>query len=248
MRVLTDLHTHTTYSHGKGSVDDNAKAAIAKGIKTLAICDHSFGHVFFGLRRRRLKDYFADIDAANRRYDGKLRVLKGVEANIVGLDGRIDVPPELIEKFDVVLLGFHRVVFMDAAAMFRLNFASALAKRERAVERAARTMTQALVRAARRYRIDCITHPGDHCHIDMELLAKGCAQTNTPIEINAGHDSLDIEYIRRAKELGAVFMINSDAHRPEDVGALERGIARAEAAGLTVADIVNAEGYGGQAK
>jgi len=242
MRLLSDLHTHTAYSHGKGSVRDNAREAAKKGLEAIAICDHGFGHVFFGLRRRWIEDYFAEINAVNREYEGRLRVLKGVEANIVGMDGRIDVPSELIKSFDLLLLGFHRVVFMDMDAHRRLNLASVLSRRERAAHKAARAMAETLTRAMCRYNIACITHPGDHCHVDMELLAKGCAKTDTAIEINAGHDSLSALDIERAKEQGAMFMINSDAHRPEDVGELKRGIARAMAGGLTEADIVNARG------
>ena len=37
MKILADYHTHTIYSHGKGTIEDNVKVAISKGIETLGI-------------------------------------------------------------------------------------------------------------------------------------------------------------------------------------------------------------------
>ena len=41
--IYGDYHTHTTYSHGKGRVEDNVKAAIAAGLREIAITDHGPG-------------------------------------------------------------------------------------------------------------------------------------------------------------------------------------------------------------
>ena len=42
-KMLFDYHTHTTFSHGKGSIEDNVKEAVKKGLKAIAITDHGPG-------------------------------------------------------------------------------------------------------------------------------------------------------------------------------------------------------------
>ena len=40
MKIIADYHTHTVYSHGKGSIEDNVKVAIEKNIEKIGISDH----------------------------------------------------------------------------------------------------------------------------------------------------------------------------------------------------------------
>ena len=40
--MIADYHTHTVYSHGTGSVLENALIAKEKGLKEIAITDHGF--------------------------------------------------------------------------------------------------------------------------------------------------------------------------------------------------------------
>ena len=49
-RLLWDIHTHTVYSHGTGTIEDNVKAAAAKGLLCVGIADHGIGHAFFGMK------------------------------------------------------------------------------------------------------------------------------------------------------------------------------------------------------
>jgi len=51
MRQTGDYHTHSMFSHGSGTIEDNVKAAIAKGMDSIAITDHGFRHVAFCVRR-----------------------------------------------------------------------------------------------------------------------------------------------------------------------------------------------------
>ena len=50
-KMLFDYHTHTTFSHGKGSIEDNVKEAVKKGLKAIAITDHGPGHMTYGIKR-----------------------------------------------------------------------------------------------------------------------------------------------------------------------------------------------------
>ena len=48
-RMLYDYHTHTTYSHGTGSIADNVRAAHEKGLREIAITDHGAGNIAHGM-------------------------------------------------------------------------------------------------------------------------------------------------------------------------------------------------------
>ena len=56
MKINYDLHTHTIYSHGKGTIEENAQAAKEKGLEGIAITDHGFSHPAFGMKRKKLAE------------------------------------------------------------------------------------------------------------------------------------------------------------------------------------------------
>ena len=88
-KIHSDLHTHTTFSHGKGSIEDNIKAAIAKGITTLGISDHGPGHMTYGIKRKSIPLMRAEIERLKSLYP-QLEVLLGVEAHIITDTGTLD--------------------------------------------------------------------------------------------------------------------------------------------------------------
>ena len=73
MKILADYHTHTIYSHGKGTIEDNVKVAISKGIETLGISDHSYGHLTYGVKRDDIFKIPALIRQFNPSYTFYLR-------------------------------------------------------------------------------------------------------------------------------------------------------------------------------
>ena len=91
LKICYDLHTHTTYSHGKGSIFENAASAKEKGLKGIAITDHGFSHPAFGMRRKYLDKMRAECAAASEQYG--VDVLLGIESNLRGEEGTIDVKP-----------------------------------------------------------------------------------------------------------------------------------------------------------
>lgn len=241
MRITGDYHTHTIYSHGKGTIRENVESAIKKGLKEIAICDHGPRHAGFGVKRKNFSKMRNEIDSLNKEYK-EINILLGVEANIIGYDGEIDVDDEIIEMIDILLVGFHFGAVPksvgDTYKMFVLNY---LAKYSKDIALKARKLnTEALINAINRYDIDLITHPGAKVDIDTRELAKAAAKRGTALEINASHGFLTVEYIKIAAEEDVKFMINSDAHRPEDVGNVEKGIQRAIEANLNIDRIINA--------
>jgi putative hydrolase len=88
--------------------------------------------------------------------------------------------------------------------------------------------------------IDIITHPGAKADINTKELARAASKRGTLLEINASHGFMTVEYVKIAMKEGVNFVIDSDAHKPEDVGNFEKGIRVAVEAGLPAERIVNA--------
>ncbi len=60
-----DHHTHTVYSHGKGTIEDNVRAA-AKGLTSIAITDHGPGHLTYGIKMEKIPEMKAEIQRLKR--------------------------------------------------------------------------------------------------------------------------------------------------------------------------------------
>ncbi len=237
MKLIADYHTHTTYSHGKGSIEDNVLAAIARGFKRVAITDHGSGHKFYGVRRKKFAHMREDVGAMNAKYAGQIEVLLGLELNLLSLEGDTDYPSEHAELFDFFLMGYHRGIIPKSGL---LSF-TILKRAPKAVER----NTRAICLALSRYPIKIVSHPGEYIPLDIAELAKAAAKSGAALEINASHPAITPEQIRLAKAEGARFALSSDAHTPERVGDFGAALRLAEAAGLTAEDVVNTAGSAG---
>jgi putative hydrolase len=242
MHIFADYHTHTIYSHGKGTIRENVESAISKGLKEIAICDHGPSHMGFGVKRDKFRKMREEVDKLNDEFK-QIRILLGVEANIISYDGIIDVDEDIIKYIDILLVGFHfgakpRTIG-DAYKMYLLNY---LGRFSKAIAEKARFLnTKAVIDAINRYDIDIITHPGAKVDIDTKELARAAAKRGTKLEINASHGQLSLEYIKIAMTEDVKFVINSDAHTPQDVGEVTEAIERAIKAGLDVNRIINAK-------
>lgn len=242
MKIFADYHTHTIFSHGHGTIEDNVKVAIKRGLKEIAITDHGPGHLFFGLKKNDYKKMRDEIDRLNEKYP-QIKILMGVESNLISLDGDIDVDDGLLKYLDILLMGYHTGVMpkdiYNCINMFGKNTIGYFISSIKPVIR--RQNTDAMIKAINKYKIDIITHPGAKVDIDTERLAKAAILRKTALEINAGHGYMTVDYVKIAKAQGAKFVIDSDAHVPENVGNFRKGIEIADKAELTVSDIINAE-------
>ncbi len=248
MRITADYHTHTVYSrrsHGKGTVEENARAAYAKGLKAVGISDHGPGHYIYGVRRDHLPKMRAEIDRINHEMiDKDFRVLLGVEANVISYRGDWDLDDTMLSLTDIRAAGFHYGVRMRTPLdMIHFLFLNPLSRYIPPLRKYMRRKnTDALIALVNRYPVTFLSHPGEKAEVDIERLAKVCAKRGVWLEINAHHAQLDVESVKKAMAVPDVkFVINSDAHRPEDIGTVEAGIQRALDAGLPVERIVNAE-------
>lgn len=223
--LLADYHTHTRYSHGVGTVEDNVKAAIGRNLQRIAISEHNAGHVFYGVRGGAWKSLRAEIDRMNRVYGNQIEVLMGVEANLIGF-GKTDLPADT-SMFDCILLGYHKGVLPRDGCSWRW-FVGAVTGNS---ERYARTNAQALCAAIEKHRgLMAVSHPGAYVPMDISYLAQAATAYSVALELNENHQSMTIDQIQCAASMGVRFLANSDAHRPEDVGVVTHAIAAAQAA------------------
>lgn len=241
--IVADYHTHTRHSHGRGTVLDNVRAARSRGLKEIAITDHGPANLFgIGVASLSAFDVIRqEVIAARERYPD-IKVLLGVEANVVSEEGEIDIPGDLQEAFDILLVGLHPLVKWKSAArgvsLVGHNLVAAWTGKGRAAVR--ERNTAAIVNAVLRNRVHAVTHPGYRLPIDTRALAQACAKTGCAMEINAGHEHTTVEYIQIARAEGARFVLGSDAHSPDRVGDLAKAASLAQEAGLKAEEIVNA--------
>jgi len=242
MKIFADYHTHTIYSHGKGTIEDNVKRAIEIGLKAIAITDHGPAHVFYGMRKKDFKKMRDEIDRLKEKYP-QIEILMGVEANLISTEGDIDASDDLLKYLDILLVGYHTGIlpksFKDAVELFAKNMVSKYTGYFK--EEVREKNTEAMVKAIKKYKIDIIAHPGAKVDIDTRKLARAAKEKGTVLEINSSHGYLTVEYVKIAKEEGCKFVINSDAHTPLRVGDFRRGIEIAKKAGLTEEDVINAK-------
>lgn len=242
MRITGDYHTHTLMSHGIGSIEENVQAACDKGLKTIAITEHSYGHVVFGVKRHQFKVIKEEIERLKPRYP-HIEILFGIEANILNQTGQLDLDEDLMASLDFVMAGYHfgskPVHWVKDAIQHLKNWSSPYMKGKH--QKLVAYNTDAMINAIKRYPLFAITHPGAKGPIDIAKVAEVAAQKGVLLEINAHHGHLTTEAIRIAKAKGARFIINSDAHDPKDVGCFSLALERAIMAGLTVSDLYNAE-------
>ena len=242
MKIRGDYHTHTIYSHGKGTIRENVEAARKKGLVEIAICDHGPGHKLYGVKKEELIKMREEIDELNKEYSD-IKILLGIEANIMDYDGNIDVDKDILEIIDILLLGFHYgVIPNNGWSMYNLYILNTMSKgltflKKKAVEQ----NTNAMIKAIEKYPIDLITHPGSKAKLDIERLAKIAYENNTALEINSSHSQLSVENIEKALKTKVEFIINSDAHTPSRIGDFKMGIERALKAKIPINRIRNAK-------
>lgn len=242
MMLFGDYHTHTIYSHGTGNIEDNVRAAIKKGLKEIAICDHGPGHFLYGVKKKNIPLMKEEIIRLNDKYakDG-INILLGVEANLIGFEGMIDMDEKLMKHTDILLLGYHYGVipasFGDGIGLYIKNPLTKFSGL--GMERSVELNTLAFIKAINKYPIDFITHPGAKVKLDIRELAKAAAKVGTALEINAKHGELSIESIKIAMEEDVEFIVNSDAHTPEDVGNIEKSLDRIKHSHLPLNRIKN---------
>lgn len=242
-RMIYDIHTHTTFSHGKGSIEDNVKVAVKRGLRTIGISDHGPGHLTFGVKPSDFPVMRAEIERLRPLYP-EIQILLGVEANIINPSGHLDIKPEDWATFDYVLAGYHYGIFGEhplKAGMIHLINLWDTWRKNTADGRQKDINTELVIKAIHTNDIKVLTHPGDKGRFDIYALAKACAETKTLMEISNWHEAPLIEGLKECAKTDVSFIVSSDAHTPNRVGTFSGGLARALEAGIDPERIINLE-------
>ena len=223
--IRADLHAHSTWSDGKLTMLELAKAAARRGIRVIAFTDHSVSlGMTGGLSIERHAEQHAEIQEIQRELGKSILVLHATEVEIKA-DGSLDYPDEFLATLDCVVASLHTGLRQE---------------RDKVTER--------LLRAIRKPHVDIIGHPTGRlipdrqgADLDMDAVLAAAAESGVALEINASPWRLDLEdiYARRAKEMGIPISVNTDAHSEADLDMLPFGVAMARRAWLTARDVIN---------
>lgn len=221
MKVLTDLHVHTVASgHAYSTVEENIRAAAAKGLELIAITDHGPA-----MADGTHEYYFANLRVLPRRFCG-VEVLRGIEANVMDGEGKLDLREMYLERLDIVLAGFHPYCLPPGDRDWN---------------------TRAMIKALENPFVDIIVHPGNPMYaVHYDEVARAAAALGKALEINnssfsirPGSDEGCLRIAEAALRHGCLLVAGSDAHFSQEVGEFPDAFLLMEKAGVTEEHILN---------
>ncbi len=223
--IVADLHMHSTWSDGKHSIREMAEACIQRGLRAIAITDHSRSlGIANGLSIERLLAQAEAVRQLNAELGDEIEVLAGTEMDIKA-DGELDYPDEVLAQLDFVIASLH----------------SGLQQKRPQV-------TERLLKAIRNPHVDMIGHPSarqfpnrEAVDADWDAVFAAAKAHDTILEINANPLRLDLkpELARLAKDLGVLLAINTDAHQIAHLDLMDFGVSNARRAWVEPEHVVN---------
>jgi DNA polymerase (family 10) len=222
--IRGDLHVHTTWSDGKATVLEMARAAAEFGYEYLAICDHTRNvRVVPGLNADDVRRQGEEIAEANEKVS-PLRVLRGTECDILA-DGTLDLPDDVLAELDWVQASVH------------------------AGQRQSRDqLTKRTLAAVRHPAVRSISHPQGRIlnhrppnAVDLEAVFAACIETGTALETNGLPDRIDLSstLVRDAIRAGVRITCSTDAHSVGGLGNIRLAVATARRGWCTTEDVLN---------
>lgn len=240
-----DYHNHSRYSDGKERIIDIVDAAASRGLCEVAITDHGPNVIGSGVRS--IESYRRVLDQVGSLDDPPVRVLVGAEANILDLDGTLDIPVDLYMDLDVLICGLHPFTMprtlTNGLKLFGPNYMRFVSGQMR--RKAREINTRAVVAALENNPIDILAHPGLFFEVDIEEVARACVRNDVLFEINCGHHFPDVSRLLAANQAGVDFIVNSDSHFYDTVGVLDYGAEVLERIGVEPERIFNCRTGGG---
>ncbi len=223
--IQGDLHMHTTATDGQATLREMADAALERGLKYIAITDHSQRvSMASGLNPERLRMQWEEIDRIRPEYEGRLQILKGIECDILERGG-MDLPDDCLAEADWVLASIHYGQKQPRAQI-----------------------TERILGAIENAFVSCIAHPTGRLinqrpayDVDMEAVMQAASKHRKMLELNANPARLDLHDVHclAARRHGIPIVINTDAHSTYGLDVMRFGILQARRGGLAKADVAN---------
>jgi len=221
--IRGDFHTHSNFAGTLISMEEIVLKAIQKGYEYIGISDHTKAlKIENGLDEKELALQAKEIEKLNKKYR-EIRIFHGAEVNILK-DGSLDIKNSALKELDFVNIGVH--------ANFKM-------KKEEMTERVLKAMSNPYV--------TCLVHPTGRIvnkreayDIDLEKIFEFANLRKILLEVSSSH-RLDLnDYnIKRAKEKGCKFLINTDTHMLKHMNRMKYGIYQARRGWLTKKDVIN---------
>ncbi len=206
MKLMVDTHTHTYASgHAYSTIIENAKSAKFRGLSILCTTDHAGSmpgapHHWFFINQRVIPRFLEGVG-----------IIRGCEANLLNINGEIDLPPDALNRLDWVISSFHEPVFTPVTTQEH---------------------TEALLNVIKNGQIDALGHLGNpNFDFDFESVIKAAVDHNVAIEINnstlLGHSRQGsigrcYDIIAVAKQFGAYITTGTDSHFCDSIGEFEQ--------------------------
>lgn len=225
MTITCDCHTHTVASgHAYSTIGEYAAEAARQGLELVAITDHG-PHMPGGPHLW----HFHNLRVVPRMW-GRVEIWKGVEANVIDLEGRLDLSDADLAPLDLVVASFHTPFFDHGVSRSEL--------------------TKAALRVIEHPRVTLLGHPDDdRLPLDHDELARAAAATGTWLEVNnssllptAHRRGARDNYLRMLDACvrhGARIVLDSDAHGHWDVGRCDASLALLTEVGFPEALVAN---------
>jgi len=219
--IRGDLHTHSVWSDGGGTIAEMAAAARQRGYSYYGVSDHSYSlRIANGLDPERLRQQRAEIDALPTG----ITVLCACETEVHS-DGHLDLDDAVLATLDYAIASVHSGQRGDRETVTR------------------RTLT-----AIRNPYVDIIAHPTgrmplhrEPMDLDLDAIIAEAVRTETSLEINADYHRLDLDapHAMRATTAGVILTINSDAHSPSGLSNMIFGVMTARRAWIAPEHVLN---------
>lgn len=222
--IRGDLQMHSTWSDGTNSIREMAEGCKARGYEYLSLTDHSQAvTVAGGLSPDRVLAQWEEIDRIREELAG-IQLFRSLEVDILK-DGSLDMPDEILEGLDIVLVSVHSFMSMDKTEM-----------------------TERVIRAIQHPQVDILAHPTGRIlnrrepyAMEVEAVLQAAAELEVAVELNAHPQRLDLHdgHVHRAKELGVKVAINTDSHSIRDLDLIRYGVDQAKRGWLEPSDVLN---------